>query len=175
MPPEQDDRYSLRSLTTPASLARLAVIGGIVVLTLAAFVWAGGFFSPHRLNQARIVHAFKEADGNHPGFRRNHEKGICFSGWFQGNGAGALFSRANSFRPGRIPVFGRFSIAGGMSPDGPKGLHSMAINFALRDGGVWRTAMVPLPVFPVSNVRAFYDMLLTSIPIRKRENPIRRN
>jgi catalase len=171
MPPDPDDRYNLRALTTPSSLASLALIGGIVVLIVAAFAWSGGFFSPHRVTQARIVRAFKEADGNHPGFRRNHEKGVCFTGWFTSNGAGALFSRASLFRLGRVPVFGRFSIAGGMAPDSPSGLHSMAVNFTLRDGGVWRTAMVPLPVFIVKDAKSFYGQLVASIPDPKTGKP----
>ena len=55
-------RYSLRSLLTLASLARLTVISAILLLVVVAFVWAGGFFSTRHLDQARIVDAF-EATG----------------------------------------------------------------------------------------------------------------
>jgi catalase len=171
MPPDADDRYSLRALLRPASLARLAVIGAILLLIVAGFVWDGWFFFPHHLDQARFVHAFQEANGRHPGFRRNHEKGVCLSGWFDGNGAGVPLSHAGLFKPGRVPVFGRFSLAGGMQPDSPKGLHAMALNFALADGEAWRTAMVPLPVFIVNNAKSFYGQLVASIPDPKTGKP----
>jgi catalase len=171
MPPDLDKRYSLRSLTSAASLARLAVIGAIAVVIVAAFVWAGSFLVPHHLDQERIVQAFLDANGSHPGFRRNHEKGVCLSGWFEGNGAGVPLSHAGLFKPGRVPVFGRFSLAGGMQPDSPAGVHALALNFTLPDGEVWRTAMVPLPVFVVNNAQSFYDQLVASIPDPKTGKP----
>jgi catalase len=171
MPPDIDDRYSVRALTSAASLARLAVIGAILVLIVAAFAWSAGWFSPHRLNQARIVAAFVAAGGDKPGFRVNHAKGICLLGWFDGDGTGVPFSYAGLFKPGRVPVFGRFSIAGPLVPDSPMGTHSMALNFTLADGEVWRTAMVPLPVFIAKDVKAFYAQLVASIPDPKTGKP----
>ena len=136
MPPDIDDRYSVRALTSATSLARLGVIGAILVLIVAAFAWSAGWFSPNRLDQKRIVAAFVAAGGNKLGFRVNHAKGVCLIGWFDGDGTGVPFSRAGLFRPGRVPVFGRFSIAGPMVPDSPMGTHSMALNFTLPDGEV---------------------------------------
>ena len=159
-------RYSLRSLLTPASLARLALIGAILLLVVVAFVWAGGFFSTGHLDQTRIIDAFEADSGVHPGFRRNHAKGVCLAGWFDGNGAGTSLSRAALFQRARTLVFGRFSLPGGMPmmEDTPSAVHAMALDFALPDGEVWRTAMVDLPVFPMSSVRAFYDQLVASKP-----------
>jgi catalase len=171
MPSDLDSRYSLRALASAASLARLAVIGAILVLIAAAFVWAGWFFFPRHLDQGRIVHALEEANGRHSGFRRAHGKGVCLSGWFEGNGAGAALSHANLFKPGRVPVFGRFSLAGAMQPDSPKGVHALALNFTLANGEVWRTAMVPAPVFVVNNPKSFYDQLVASTPDPKTGKP----
>lgn len=170
-----DSRYTLRSLLTPASLARLAVIGAILVLVVAAFAWSAGWFSPRRLDQARIIRAFEADNGGiHLGFRRNHAKGVCLSGWFEGNGAGASLSHAALFKSGaRVPVFGRFSLAGGMPmiADSPAAVHSMALDFALPDGEVWRTAIVAIPVFFVKDIRAFYDQLVASEPDPKTGKP----
>jgi catalase len=117
------------------------------------------------------VDAFEKAGGIHLGFRRNHAKGVCFSGWFDGNGAGVPFSRASLFERGRVPIFGRFSLAGPPMPDSPGAVHAMAINFTLPDGEVWRTAMIPIPVFPVRDVKAFYEQLTASAPDPKTGKP----
>ena len=168
-----DNRYSLRSLLTAASFARLAIIGAILVLVVVAFVWAGGWFSTGHLDQAQIVRAFEADFGVHSGFRRNHAKGVCLSGWFDGNGAGTSLSRAGVFKPGRIAVFGRFSLPGGMPmvADSPQTAHALALDFALPDGEAWRTAMVDIPVFPVKAIRAFYDQLVASVPDPKTAKP----
>ncbi|TGS85476.1 catalase, partial [bacterium M00.F.Ca.ET.177.01.1.1] len=71
-----------------------------------------GWLSP-RLGARRIVNAFEATTAPHPGFRRNHAKGICVTGHFDSNGEGALRSRASVFARGRYPVVGRLSIPGG--------------------------------------------------------------
>jgi catalase len=111
-----------------------------------------------------MIDTFEDVNGLHPGFRRNHAKGVCLEGSFESNGAGARLSTASVFKPGRVPVFGRFALAGGMPmmPDGPAAVRSMALNFALPDGEVWRTGMNDIPVFPVKDPQAFYEQLLSS-------------
>ena len=42
------------------------------------------------------------------GHRRNHAKGICFTGVFESNGNGAALSRASVFARGQHPALGRF-------------------------------------------------------------------
>src|SRR5262249_18661665 len=44
------------------------------------------------------------------GHRRNHAKGICFTGIFESNGAGAALSQARVFSRGEYPVLGRFNL-----------------------------------------------------------------
>jgi catalase len=147
-------------------LLRLALIGVVLVTLAASFAWAGGWFSPGRLDQDRMVDTLEEVNGVHPGFRRNHAKGVCFTGWFDSNGAGAQLSRALVFRPGRVPVFGRFALGGGMPamPDGPEAVRSMAVSFTLPDGELWRTGMNDIPVFPVKDAQGFRDQLLATKP-----------
>ena len=168
------DRYRLVALLTPRSLLRLGLIGAVMICITGCFAWAGGWFSSGRLDQSRITDAFEAVNGVHSGFRRNHSKGVCLAGVFESNGAGARYSKAAVFKPGREPVFGRFALAGGMPmvPDGPSLVRSMALNLALPDGETWRTGMNDIPVFPVRDARGFYDQLLAMQPDPKTGKPI---
>jgi catalase len=168
-----DARYRVQTLLTPPSLAKLAGIGSIVLGVAALFAWTGGWFSPGRLDQARIIDTFQQVNGPHPGFRRNHAKGVCLAGTFESNGAGARLSTASVFKQGSVPVFGRFSLAGGMPmvADGPAAVRSMALQFNLADGEVWRTGMIDIPVFPLKDPQAFYDQLVTTKPDPKTGKP----
>ena len=56
-------------------------------------MWAAGS-SPGRLGEARFVDRFEEVNGVHPGFRRNHAKGVCIAGSFDSNGQGVRLSKA---------------------------------------------------------------------------------
>jgi catalase len=145
---------------------RLAAIGAILMAVAAAFAYVGGWLSPRRLTQAGIMGAFTEVNGVHPGFRRNHAKGVCVSGWFEGTGAASLLSKSEILAPGRVPVIGRFALAGGlpMQADTPKAVRSLALRFLEPDGQEWRTGMNDIPVFPVNSVQAFYEQLVASRP-----------
>jgi catalase len=140
---------------------------GIVLLGVAGvFLYLGGWFSPKALTPARFVDAFERTAGIHPGFRRNHAKGVGVSGYFESNGEGARLSKAVVFRPGRVPVIGRFSF-GGDNPtvaDAPGLVRGLGLVFRLPDGEEWRTAMTNLPVFPFQTPQAFYDNLVASQP-----------
>lgn len=161
-----DARYGMAALLAPAPLAKLAGIGAIVCGIAALFAWTGGWLSPGRLDQARMIDAFQATNGLHPGFRRNHAKGVCLVGSFDSNGAGARLSTASVFKPGHVPVSGRFALAGGMPmvADGPAAVRSMALQFDLADGEVWRTGMNDIPVFPLKTPQAFYDQLVATRP-----------
>src|ERR1700756_3214545 len=75
-------------------------------------------------------------------------------------------SKAVVFRPGRVPVIGRFSLGGGQPyvADKPDTVRGLGLQFSLADGEVWRPAMITLPVFPVSTPEAFYERLIASKP-----------
>src|SRR5438045_7905355 len=96
-------------LITGSSLGRLAGIGVVILGVAAAFLYLGGWFSPHALTPARFVDGFERVNGIHSGFRRNHAKGVSVSGFFESNGQGMRLSKAVVFRPGRMSVIGRFS------------------------------------------------------------------
>jgi catalase len=147
-------------------LIRLGAIGAVMLGVAGAFAYVGGWLSPGRLTQDRMMAAFQDVNGTHPGFRRNHAKGVCVTGWFESSGQAAALSKAAVFRPGRVPVVGRFALAGGMpfQTDAPATVRSMALRFLLPGGEEWRTGMNNIPVFAVNSARGFYEQLLASIP-----------
>jgi catalase len=160
------DRYRFAGLLSSYALTRLPLIGAVLIAIAGCFAWVGGWLSPGRLDQTLIINTFEAANGVRSGFRRNHAKGVCVSGYFESSGAGAPYSRAEVFMPGRVPVFGRFALAGGMPmmPDGATAVRSMALNFTLPDGETWRTGMNDIPVFPVKDARGFYEQLAAGVP-----------
>jgi catalase len=156
--------------TAPLRGAGLAVrftaILGALVVTAGLFLYAGGWFTPHKLTPAGIINTFEYLNGKHPGFRRNHAKGVCVTGFFDSNGQGQTVSKAQVFRPGRLEIVGRFALAGGMpyAADTPQTVRSLAILFKQSDGQEWRTAMVNIPVFVVKTPQAFNEFQLASSP-----------
>lgn len=113
-----------------------------------------------------MIDGFEEVNGVHPGFRRNHAKGVCIAGYFDSNGEGVRLSKAAVFRPGKVPIIGRFSLNGGQPymPDGPAAVRAMGLSFRPPDGGEWRMAMIDIPVFVVKDAEGFYEQLLASRP-----------
>jgi catalase len=156
-----------RSPAPAHTAARLAAIGAAMVIVAVAFASVGGWLSPHRLTQDRMMQAFRDLSGAHPGFRHNHAKGVCVSGWFESSGAAASLSKATVFEAGgRAQVIGRFALAGGMpaQADTPAQVRSMALRLLPSRGGEWRTGMNNIPVFPVNSAQAFYEQLLAARP-----------
>jgi len=158
--------YSFNAVLAPPALTRLGIIGVVLLAVAAAFAWTAGWIGSSRLDQSRLIDTMEAVNGVHPGFRRNHAKGVCFTGWFDSNGNGKRVSTARIFEAGRVPVFGRFALAGGMPaiPDGPEAVRSMAVNFTLPNGEVWRTGINDIPVFPVKDAEGFRDQLLAVRP-----------
>ena len=158
--------FNAAAATKPGLPIRLGAIGAVMLSVTGAFAYTGGWLSPERLTQDRMMAAFREAYGIHVGFRRNHAKGVCVTGWFESSGQAAAISKAAVFRPGRVPVVGRFALAGGMpfQPDAPSTVRSMALRFLPPGGEEWRTGMNNIPVFPVNSARGFYDQLLAFSP-----------
>jgi catalase len=158
--------YSLAQLTKSASLARLGGIGVVVLAIAAAFAGTAGWLSPDRLGPDAMIDRFEDVNGKHPGFRRNHAKGVCLTGSFESNGNAVRLSTAPVFAAGRTPVIGRFALAGGMPmmADGPAVVRSLALEFQLADGQQWRTGMNDIPVFPLKDPQAFYEQLAAGKP-----------
>jgi catalase len=156
-----------------SALRRLVGIGVVILCVAGGFLYLGGWFSPNALTPARFVDAFERTGGVHSGFRRNHAKGVGVSGYFESNGEGARLSKAVVFKPGRVPVIGRFSFGGGDPNvvDGPNMVRGLGLLFWLPDAEEWRTAMINLPVFPFQTPQAFYDNLVASQPDPKTGKP----
>jgi catalase len=149
-----------------ATLARLTLVAAILAAVGATFAYLGGWLTPNELTPARFTDGLEQANGLHPGFRRNHAKGLGVSGFFESNGAGVRLSTASVFRPGRVPVLGRFSLGNGLpyDADKPDTARGLGLQFSLPDGEVWRTAMIDLPVFPVRTPEGFHELFLASKP-----------
>jgi len=154
-------------------IGRLAMVGVIVAGVGLAFAYTGGWLTPQALTPSRLVDTFEQVDGIYPGFRRNHAKGVCVSGYFDSNGQATRLSRASVFQPGRIAVEGRFALAGGLpyASDTPQTVRSLALRFILSGGEEWRTAMINIPVFPASTPAVFRAQLVAMAPDPTTGNP----
>ncbi|HEX4505735.1 MAG TPA: catalase family peroxidase [Alphaproteobacteria bacterium] len=164
--PDPSRKYGLPSLADVGTLVRLAAIGVMALVFVVAFAAAAGWLSPARLTQDKMMDAFTDANGPHPGFRRNHAKGVCGTGTFQSNGKGERLSSAAEFKSGEMPVVGRFAFAGGQPfvADGSGIVRSLALSFRPPHGEEWRTGMLDIPVFPVRDPEAFYEQMVASLP-----------
>ena len=146
------------------SFGSLALIAVIIGVGAAAFAYTAGWFSPERLTPDKIVDAFTTPTGPPLGHRRNHAKGICFTGIFESNGAGSALSQAQVFTRGQYPALGRFNLATAdpNAADATVRVRGMGLRIATPDGQEWRTAMIDPPFFAVSTPQAFYELLIAS-------------
>jgi catalase len=153
-----------RQSPTRSVLGSLALIAAVIGGGAAAFAYTAGWLSPQRLTPDRLVDAFKSPAGEPLGHRRNHAKGICFTGTFEANGAGSALSHAQVFARGQYPALGRFNLGtpDPNAPDATVRVRGMGLRISTPDGQEWRAAMIDLPFFPVSTPQAFYDLLLAS-------------
>jgi catalase len=158
-------KWGETTLTRRGVLLGLAAVGAFVAVDFGAVAyasrWVGG---GARLAQQTFIDGFKYVNGPQLGFRKNHAKGVAVAGYFEGNGNGQEISKAAVFRPGRTPVQGRFSLAGGnhAMPDAAAAARGLGLVFGFPGGEQWRTAMLNLPVFPDNSAQGFYDRLIAS-------------
>jgi catalase len=147
-----------------ATAGLLLLIGLLGVGAVFAFVYTAGWLSPERLTPDKMVAAFAPSSGPALGHRRNHAKGICFTGEFESNGAGAELSRAQIFARGDYPAIGRFNLGtpDANAVDAMVRVRGMGLQITAPNGEKWRTAMINAPVFTVSTPQAFYQLLLAS-------------
>ena len=153
-------------LSAGSALLRFVLIGVILLITVLAFGYVGGWLAPSRLTPQRLINQLQANAGVFPGYRRNHAKGVCVTGYFESNGQAQAFSKAQVFGPGRTPVVGRFAVPVGnpYAPDSSAPIRSMAIRFSLANGQQWRTGMNSMPVFTVSTPEGFYELLQAQQP-----------
>ncbi|MFH6564759.1 catalase family peroxidase [Pseudomonas kulmbachensis] len=152
---------------SPASvMLRLAGIGGVVAVILGGFYYVNGTLDSQRLRPKSFINALEHNNGVHPGYRRNHAKGMCVVGYFQSSGDAHALSTAQVFGAGRTPVVGRFALPSGnpYAPDSSVPIRSFALRFTQANGQQWRTGMNSMPVFPVGTPEAFYQMLQAGAP-----------
>jgi catalase len=147
-----------------SQLVSLVIIAAVVAVAAGAFAYTAGWLSPDRLTSSKLVAGLAPAGGPALGHRRNHAKGICFTGQFEANGKGAELSRAAVFATGQYPVVGRFNFStpDPNAPDATSRVRGMGLQISTPDGGVWRSAMIDPPFFPVANPEAFYALLQAS-------------
>ncbi len=145
-----------------SALGSYALIAAIVALAAATFAYTAGWFSPDRLTPHKLVDAFTPQGGEPPlGHRRNHAKGVCFSGIFEANGAGSELSKAQVFAQGQYPALGRFNLGtpNPNAPDATVRVRGLGLSITTPDGQEWRSAMINAPVFTVSTPEGFYELL----------------
>ncbi len=132
------------------------IVGG----TACAFAYTAGWFSPDRLTSTKLVGSLAPPGGPVPGYRRNHAKGICFTGVFEANGTGTELSIARVFASGAYPVVGRFNLAtpNPFAADDSVRVRGLGLQISTPDGGVWRSAMIDAPVFSVATPADFYTL-----------------
>jgi catalase len=148
----------------PLPVARLAIIAVVIGVVALAFAYTAGWLSPHRLTPAKLVAGLAPPGGPALGHRRNHAKGICFTGTFEANGNGSALSKAQVFVPGQYPVVGRFNLATAdpNAADAMVRVRGLGIRITPPDGQEWRSAMIDAPIFPVSTPQDFYQLLTAS-------------
>ena len=150
--------------TSRSALGPLVLIAAVVAFAAAAFAYTAGWLSPHKLTPDLLVDAFAPPGGPALGHRRNHAKGICFTGVFEANGAGSELSTARVFAKGAYPVVGRFNL-GTADPDAADAsarVRGLGVLVTAPDGEQWRMALIDAPVFGVSTPRAFFELLQAS-------------
>jgi catalase len=158
-------------------LLGIGAVGAFLAVDLGGVAYANKWIGAQSgLTRKAFIDRFRTVFGEHPGFRKNHAKGVAVTGYFESNGNGSELSRAAVFRPGRTPVTGRFSLTGGNPnvADTPAAARGLGIAFAFPDGTQWRTAMLNLPVFPDNSPQGFYDRLLASkvVPATGQPDPV---
>src|SRR3984893_18497377 len=162
----RDEVGMVQSRTSPNSLALgpLVIIAAVVGVAAIGFAYTAGWLSPQRLTPKKMVAALAPPGGPALGYRRNHAKGICFTGTFAANGDGSALSRAQVFARGQYPVIGRFNLATAdpHAADAMVRVRGVGIRITTPDGQEWRSAMIDAPIFPVSTPQDFYELLTTS-------------
>jgi len=146
------------------------LIAAVVAAGAAAFAYKEGWSAPDSLTPAQLVDALAPQGGPALGHRRDHVKGICFTGVFEANGAGVSLSKAAVFATGRYPVVGRLSPGTPdlNAADATARVRGIGLQITTPDGQEWRTGMINPPVFPAATPQAFYELL---VALARKQDP----
>jgi catalase len=147
-----------------SALGSLVLIAVVIGCGAAVFAYTAGWLSPQRITPDKLVDALTPPNVDPLGHRRNHAKGICFTGMFESNGAGAALSQAQVFARGQYPALGRLNVAtpDPNAPDATVRVRGIGLQISTPDGQEWRTAMIDAPIFAAATPEAFYALLLAS-------------
>jgi catalase len=153
-------------LSRRSVLLGIGAVGTFLAIDLGAVAYANHWIGTTRFTRQAIIDRFQLISGVHPGFRRNHAKGVAVTGHFASNGDGTELSSAKVLAISTSPVVGRFSLSGGnpVVADTAAATRGLGLAIGFPDRHQWRTAMVNLPVFPVNSPEGFFDQLLASKP-----------
>src|SRR5271156_4772169 len=157
-------------MAQPSQSPTRSIFGSLVLIAVvigggaAAFAYTAGWFSPQRLTPEKMVAALAPPTGVALGHRRNHAKGICFTGVFEANGAGSALSKAQVFARGQYPALGRFNLAtaDANAPDSKERVRGLGVMISTPDGQEWRMGMIDPPFFPVASPEAFHELQIAS-------------
>jgi len=142
---------------TRSTFGSLVLIAVVIGGGATAFAYTAGWLSPTRLTPTRIVDSLAPPGGPSLGHRRNHAKGICFTGIFESNGNGAELSSAQVFARGEYPALGRFNLAtaDANASDSTVRVRGLGLQLSMPDGEVWRSA--------ISTPEGFYELQLAAL------------
>lgn len=123
-------------------------------------------FAQDTVSADQVVGALEKQFGVTPGQRRNHINGVCVTGSFTGDKAIQSYTNSPVFSGKKIPVIGRFSLAGGSLkiPDTARNPRGMALEFELPKKAVQHFTMLNVPVFGASTPNSFYDGVIANTP-----------
>jgi catalase len=166
-PPEHAGRWGTARPGRRDVLRGVAVVGAFLAVDLGALLYANKWIGPARLTPRVFLDGFAKVFGRQAGFRKNHAKGVAVTGYFDSNGNGGTLSKAAVFAPGRTPVIGRFSLAGGNphAADASSTARGLGLVFGFPGGEQWRMATLNLPVFPDNSPQGFYERLIASAAV----------
>ena len=143
---------------------KLAVVAAPAVLLAGAFYWVAGSQGHPQNDPDTYVNQLVLNNGYSAGYRRNHAKGICASGYFEPSGQATSFSTAKMLSGERSEVIARFSIPGGLGgADNAVGFHSLGLQLS-KGGEQWRMAMLSVPVFVAKTPQDFLQLLQAQMP-----------
>jgi len=143
---------------------KMRTIGSLAVL--AGFSLSLAASAQDLPDPSKVVDTFEKLGGVNKGLRRNHAKGSCAVGSFVGSAEAKKLSSSALFSGKEVPVIARFSVAGPAPqvPDTARAPHGLGLQFKLPKDELQQTAMLNVPIFPVSTVQGFYDSLLINLP-----------
>lgn len=144
-----------------SSALRSLTLFGLVGIGLAASLPSMAQSSPEAQ-----VDALEGLFGVQPTFRRSGAKGVCATGYFEGNAEGQRLSTASVFKGQRVPAVIRFSVGGGSPKASDKSVSVRGLAVSLQDpsGQEWQMATISAPVFFVAKPEQFAPFLTVRRP-----------